>query len=1701
MTDDAPSTDRDDNDPEKQINVNRNTVDLVQEQHSHTHNTQTLTDDKLSTNHDSITVDQTIGHIQELQTCTQAYGDESQLYCFKCTEHMSNPHSVSCCEAMFCSRCISEIQNGDNPCPHCEKYEFETVLTADSELQLVGQKKYYTCPYCNNFTSNYEDVEVNHLPTCPGSFPIMCPNQCGRLIQRHNLDNHIAIDCPFTVVNCPYNAIVGCEKRVPRKELFFHLLTHIKPHNLQKQFREAHKSFIEAQKLQKSTVQSKDTGFECDFVKEVPAAFQTNCPVCLLILREPYAASCCGKSFCSFCIHQIELNNKPCPLCNSSQYELHSNKGLRQSLYQLLVYCTNRTKGCEWKGELGDIDKHINSNPSPSTQLNGCQFAAIKCNYCSGGFRRSSIPKHQSKQCPKRLISCPLKCGKEFEYNNLERHILSDCLTSIPTPTFSQSISIDDVFRWISKGEFKDQETLLCLQCSMNNRQWNCDVQNNDGDTALHLACRANRLSIVEFLLSNMRSNPNILNNSGEAPIQLTNNLSIISQLIQYEAKFTTIDVKRWAKQFGLPKVAEIITLGDPNRKTTEGDTALHIACVLDTCDVVRCLLVEKHCYPDLKNSDEKTAIELTVNYEVTKLLVENAATVLSQLVTFWLKQEDRDLRLKLIESLVRVNPNFKTSDGDSILHLTCKHGSCHMVDYLLDMYKCDPNIQDAEGKTPIQVTPKSDLNTIEVLITHDAITNSDITFTLVCNASCNADIFLKSLKNGTWKPDDRTGNGNTALHLACEHDILKIVRILLSEARCDPNKENNAEKTPFQLCKDPDIMQELIRYGAILQSDDLFYLITRRNITPDRIVAILRLAVEKMAWNPHELLSSGDSMLHLACLLDMYELVHYLLSDLKSNPDSKNHEGEAPIAYTEDIKIIKELTKCNAVTSSREVFMLIESTAKECEGETVELLQTLLQHTTWNPDDKNSEGDTALHLACIVNAPVIMEFLLSEANCNPNISNACGNIPFETTSDPLARQLLISYGTKIDTLYKSHHKELGTSEPLKPPVKIFVIGDPSVGKSTLIAALQDISYLFWSKKISNVSPKTTGVIPYDFDSKHFGPVTFHDFAGQREFYSSHAALLQIAVQQSSTSIFLLVVNLGDSNYDRIRQSMFYWFSFLENQCTLVDRKPNIIVVGSHIDVLKTTFFRDNFAKMCLSYPFVNLEFIEFIPMDCQHTKSAGMTELQHHLSLCCSKLRTKENITFNAHWFYVYLSKIKFTFGKLGSVHENIKIASNDMATRYIPRGLGALYKICMELNDRGHILFLKHPSEAENSWIVFDKNTILSNVIGTIFAPESFPDHKFLASSTGVVPLSKLKTHFPQYNSEVLIGFLTHLEFCHEISDQELLHYISEQYSSTSRERYYLFPGLIAQGHDSLTQEMDNIDCGWILQCKKSHQFFDSRFLQVLLLRLAFTSALVKEPQKEIPAIQRKCLLWKTGVFWRSRDEVKVLVEVSSDTKAVVILMQHTRFSSLYSSNLQAQVICKVFQCVKENCPCLELTESLIIPCQKIQYPLKDLSDLTLVSIQNVAQAAIRPYSRTSVIEKLPLFEPYIYLGTNLVNKLMNQDVVTMKEIIPHDFFVEFALKIAMSKGKKLFFEIFESESLQSAIETVYDDVWDISKLSVVQRIILDQAARALQESLQRDGCEGTYSDLRHKLEQFSIFSGRNILVCYISIIVNNH
>ena len=77
-----------------------------------------------------------------------------------------------------------------------------------------------------------------------------------------------------------------------------------------------------------------------------------------------------------------------------------------------------------------------------------------------------------------------------------------------------------------------------------------CDINKptKDGETALHLACKVDRLDIVRHLLSKPNCNLNVRNTVGQTPLQLTSHLNIISELIDRGANPMLSIMHKWQK-------------------------------------------------------------------------------------------------------------------------------------------------------------------------------------------------------------------------------------------------------------------------------------------------------------------------------------------------------------------------------------------------------------------------------------------------------------------------------------------------------------------------------------------------------------------------------------------------------------------------------------------------------------------------------------------------------------------------------------------------------------------------------------------------------------------------------------------------------------------------------------------------------------------------------------------------------------------------------------------------------------------------------------------------------------------------------------------------------------------------------------------------------------------------------------------------
>ena len=738
----------------------------------------------------------------------------------------------------------------------------------------------------------------------------------------------------------------------------------------------------------------------------------------------------------------------------------------------------------------------------------------------------------------------------------------------------------------------------------------------------------------------------------------------------------------------------------------------------------------------------------------------------------------------------------------------------------------------------------------------------------------------------------------------------------------------------------------------------------------------------------------------------------------------------------------------------------------------------------------------------------VIPKLLLEGGRIDPNAKNNDGHTPLDLASDADVIRELIRHGANPQDVYKTHGKVLGkrsSKQPLQTPVKLFMVGNPSAGKSTLTKALQSemtrfVSLVTRSKPVSGVDEKTAGIVPHEFESKTYGRVTLYDFAGQREFYGSHAALLQNAIQ-TSTPIFLLVVDLNESN-DDIKSKIFYWLSFLENQCTSVSSKPHFLVIGSHVDVLKSRGedpkHKASFIASLLTTPqFASLEFTGFVAMDCQYADSAGMRQLHQALKTSCDSVRSQENINFNAHCFLVYLLD-KFreaTALTLATIQAQIKEEFDQAVTTaigiesFVPSNIHSLYEICIQLNDRGHLLVLMDPTAIENSWVIINRTALLAEVNGTIFAPKGFKEHIKLASSTGVVPLSKITEHFPKHDRTMLLGFLSHLEFCHEISDSEVLALISQDQASAASEatavqgeRYFFFPGLVTLEVPSTVWEPQpqfDYHCGWILQFCVLGQFFYPRFVQVLLLRLAFSFAFSKLPSTDFPSLQRKCAIWKNGIYWGDRNGTETLAEIAEQNR-VVVLMRCPKVKSK-CLQLRSLLIQKVLAAAREFCSKVSTVESFVNPSDTTHYPLKPTSQLALNNMTEVASAVatgassvVHDSGRPVSLDSLLSFEPYADLGeANLRELLCSHCSTKISE--------EFLSKLAFCISNK-------PQAVLNVFETIL--------LPLSERASLEAASSPLYRVRQvlkiwKDGCEGTYQCLQEKLDQFSVFAGRNPLV----------
>ena len=1123
----------------------------------------------------------------------------------------------------------------------------------------------------------------------------------------------------------------------------------------------------------------------------------------------------------------------------------------------------------------------------------------------------------------------------------------------------------------------------------------------------------------------------------------------------------------------------------DPHLKNGREYTPLHWACEGGSIDIVRFLIVDHHCDPACREGKFRTPLHCA--YESGKL----------ELVKF------------LVEEC-HCDPRVKDRVGNTPLHCACEGGSIDIVRFLIVDHHCDPACRGWEGRTPLFDACKSG--------------KLDIVKFLVEECHCDPRV----------KDDD----GDTPLHSACEGGSIDIVRFLIVDHHCDPACCGWKSRTPLHYA---------YRSGKL---DIVRFLVEEchcdprvkdgNGITPLDIacmggyIDIVRFLIVDHHCDPacHEWL--GGTPLHYACGRGSIDIVRFLIVDHHCDPARRGRLGRTPLHYAcnsgklDIVKFLVEECHCNPRVKDRDGITPLHCA---CMGGSIDIVRFLIVDHHCDPACRGKWGRTTLYYACKSGKLDIVKFLMEECHCDPSVKDLIGDTPLHQAAWAEHDEVLLYFWSHIPPLKlvnsiinyfsnKPRTKRLlqllqafvkcRTEYPLESAFKIFVLGNHAAGKSTLVKVIEnEITSFFGSfggqwRNISEsaVVPLTAGIIPVSIESRRLGQIVVYDMAGQYQYYSSHAALLRSLVS-SSTSMFLVVVSLNQEKEEIIRQ-LQYWNSFVDNCCSSAGRPPTVAVF-SHADEVTEDKPERKSSEIVkgLAHLEASSSFSEVVTLDCRKLASGGLTKISKVVAGCCAKFRKTFRFDFAVHLLYAVISsrladRIACTVSELQSLIKQEQgedsFALKIEYREYLPINTKELSQHLTTLSDKGQFLFLRNARKVEDSWVVIDKAVLLSEVNGTIFAPNKFKQHHKIANSTGVAPFSKIREVFPERDPDMVVAFLQRLEFCQEISEAEVSLISSQHFRcSCPMERFFFFPALVSEERPSGAGEAidtPSYRCGWTLQCSRPHQFLTPQFLHVLLLRLAFSFALAYDDAHEdqaSPVLERRCSVWKNGICWLSRKLVETTMEVIEQNTAVSLTISCHRRREMECAEHRSQVIKCILEAKKELCPAVTMKESLIhpnclsTPVTGTSLQLFSLSELVEALLENESGLVNQPGRKGVEIDQLLYFEPYTCFSADVLRELFAEFENSSDKLVSKAFLNK-VIKTSHTKMDQLKQTLgIDSTKFQAAL----------ARGPPFQRDQPEYQCKLVFQVWKENTQSPTYGALRSALDKYSVFCGRNPLV----------
>ena len=669
-----------------------------------------------------------------------------------------------------------------------------------------------------------------------------------------------------------------------------------------------------------------------------------------------------------------------------------------------------------------------------------------------------------------------------------------------------------------------------------------------------------------------------------------------------------------------------------------------------------------------------------------------------------------------------------------SLLHLAAAHGWMDIIIDLITKYKCDTNCKDSHGLTPLNYAVIN--NHLEVV-------------------RC----FINEQHCDSMTQDQY---GDTPLHIACDYGHTHIVQYLLSTGKVDPLAKNKNDKTPMlkpeyiygsleQFCRGEwrHTLLHLAAYHGWV--DIVIDLITKykcdtnckdsRGHTPLHYAArnnhleVVRYFINEQHCDQMTRDNNGDTPLHIACHYGNVHIVQCLLSTGKVDPLAKNKKGKTPM-FKENIPMLHLAVALDWVMDI--IIDLItkykcDTNCKDSDGHTplhyaasnnhLEMIKYFINEQHCDPMTKDDYGDTPLHIACRYGHARIVQYLLSTGKVDPLAKNKYGYTPVDYASRHYNSYDLL----KLFQSFPQCERDF----PVHTYTKLILTGYSGAGKTTIsqliLLLANETGFFSWlsSGRVTDVECLTAGIIPFHVESKvnEVGNMVIYDFAGQQEYYSSHAAVLE-RIMRSSAAIFACIVDLSQC-MDKISESIHYWISFIQNACSSAQGSSHVIIVGSHADRVRSSRElkeKSSLVESIAESRVKQLTYGGFVSMDCRQSK----TKEARYLCSLLSKnqqaiLSSQPSMSLYCHVLYAFLrTKLR----KTGCTLQELTSAL--ASEREFSPDSTVLTETLTSLSDKGLILFVQNQEHAQSSWVVVEKEALLREVNGTLFAPGDFKQYR---------------------------------------------------------------------------------------------------------------------------------------------------------------------------------------------------------------------------------------------------------------------------------------------------------------------------------------------------------------------------------------